>query len=374
MTSLTKANYRDDVDELGWDPIHIAAFNGNLNKLTQIFNQNPFHNPKTRDPDGKTALHIAVAQTSISLIKLSVIPLLLQNNQEINAQDQHKSTALHVAAGSITRNTRTTSRLLSPNGVIHCPATKPQSQASLNTIKALYTTKNNGQEQLDLEIVDESGKTPLLIASQAGNVQVIEYLLSIGCDSTVRDHEGRTALHLCSGSICDADANAGCKLLLTAGCDLNDTQWTNGTSPEKIATTQGNTETTRMLIGIKRTKGRERRALFKRAQSHVSKGTEANIETLRMFLQDSNNCSQVIHFKGGNRGATLLLDAVKHDRASVVEMLLQHGADIHDTTKTGKVFLFKFLGYHITEITDDPTSFSSSSSSSSSSNFSFVYD
>ena len=327
---MNKGPLRYDVYQLGWDPIHVAAFNGNCDKLSSIFKELPFHNPQARD--GKRPLHIAVAQTSTSLINVEVIPLLLSNNNAINAQDNQGVTALHVAAGGLSRNTRSTSVLLSKTGVVHCPATASQSQSSLRTVSLL-----TGVQELNLEATDNEGRTALLTAASVGNVAVIHHLLSLGASVEARDREGRTSLHLSSGSCCDDDAAAAAQILLAAGCSLEDVLWSQGTRPDEIAAAVGHKTTTRMLVNLRRNIGRQRRSKYKRAQSYISKGDTVSFKTL---LDNPVEREQLIHFHGGTRGATLLLDAVKHDRVEMVKsLLLSWGADLKATTKTGSNLL-----------------------------------
>ena len=45
----------------------------------------------------------------------------------------------------------------------------------------------------NINAVDEYGKTPLMCACGTCNVPLIEYLLSKGADTTIRDRDGDTA-------------------------------------------------------------------------------------------------------------------------------------------------------------------------------------
>jgi hypothetical protein len=84
----------------------------------------------------------------------------------------------------------------------------------------------------------------LSLASMAGNVQMVEWLLSHGADPNTRTHAGRTAL------INVADAPAGCRiarLLIDAGGDLNVVDKRGNTALIE-ATRAGDTDLVRMLL------------------------------------------------------------------------------------------------------------------------------
>jgi ankyrin repeat protein len=282
-----------DINKLGWEPIHIAAFNGNTDKLKAIFKETPYYNPRAKD--GKTALMIAAAQACSSLININTISLLINNNTDLNLTDNTKSTALHIAAGTLSRNTRNY-RL---NFIVHNSATAAQSKASLDVVTLLMTAGKN----LDIEVTDQNGMTPLLVACRQGNTQVIEHLLNNGANSRARDQKGRSALHLCASSICDEDAVECCKLLLfsNTGLDLDDIKWEEGLRPDEISTRQGNKFTTRMLVGTRRARGRERRTLYKKCQISISKNNlnyyyYSQMQRIDRILLISQVALKVLHY------------------------------------------------------------------------------
>ena len=340
---------RYDVFELGWEPLHVAAFNNDIDQVTSLLTKQPNHNPKARD--GKTALHVAVAQASSSSKVDGAIIQLLLNHLPLSRceQDNEGNTPLHIAVGSLVRTTRATSVLLSSSGVIHSPATSAQAKTSLETVLLLTQGEDayrsvdaNGQGGgyvgLDfflagLETQDLLGATPLLAACRAGNVAVVEHLLGIGANIAARDSEGRYALHVACESPCDEDAKRVCALLLTAGCDVDDAKWSRGLRPDEIAEQIGHKMTTRALVSERRTIGRARRASFKRAQVCVASGSVEGL--MQVLKQESDGGVRLIQFPGGTRAATLLLDAMKHDVADVCRLLLERGAMLETTTRTG---------------------------------------
>ncbi len=69
----------------------------------------------------------------------------------------------------------------------------------------------------DVEIVDQSGKTPLMIASDRGNEDIIRYLLICGADVNKKDHSNVSAL-MCS---CYYNVNV-VQILLDYGANIED--------------------------------------------------------------------------------------------------------------------------------------------------------
>jgi hypothetical protein len=50
--------------------------------------------------------------------------------------------------------------------------------------------------EIDLDSVDNDGKTALIYAAQLGNKEIVRLLLTKGANLNVQDHSGRTAMNL----------------------------------------------------------------------------------------------------------------------------------------------------------------------------------
>jgi len=79
----------------------------------------------------------------------------------------------------------------------------------------------------NIEIRDDQGKTPLLIAASKGHLEVVQVLIEVGCDLKAKDHHKQNALHK---AILGNSKNIVCVLLdtKTVEYDLKDDQ---GKSP-----------------------------------------------------------------------------------------------------------------------------------------------
>ncbi|KAF0699476.1 Aste57867_9946 [Aphanomyces stellatus] len=81
----------------------------------------------------------------------------------------------------------------------------------------------------DVDVVSKN-KTPLMLASSLGHVEILDYLLGQGADVFAEDDDGNTGLHLA----CQAGHVHATYILLTAGADLDFPNNANQT-PEDLA-------------------------------------------------------------------------------------------------------------------------------------------
>ena len=72
----------------------------------------------------------------------------------------------------------------------------------------------------DINVVDEHGATPLMMAARWGQTDCVAEMLRLGADSRRVDQDGWTALHsvACSGGLFGGGAEV-VRLLVAAGCD-----------------------------------------------------------------------------------------------------------------------------------------------------------
>ncbi|XRB11467.1 hypothetical protein RI054_02g13000 [Pseudoscourfieldia marina] len=124
---------------------------------------------KVNNFSGGTLLHVAARYNNHSICKL-----LLENSANVNQQSINGDTPLHIAAWN--------------NAYDICDLLILQNIANVN-------------------LQNEYGETPLHLAAEAGHDAVIELLLDLGAETSIRDNQGKTA-----SDVCDADSE--CYILL----------------------------------------------------------------------------------------------------------------------------------------------------------------
>ncbi|XP_059180071.1 poly [ADP-ribose] polymerase tankyrase-2-like [Centropristis striata] len=176
--------------------------------------------------------------------------------------------------------------------------------------------------------------TALHVASEKAHNDVIEVLVKHEAKVNMVDHLGQTALHRA--------AHCGhlqtCRLLLSAGCDpllpslqgLSPSQLGNESVQEVLQAEGvliGNSEVDRQLLEASKT---------------------GDLEVVKKLCTMQNvNCRDV-----EGRQSTPLHFAAGYNRLSIVQFLLQHGADVHAKDKGGLVPLHNACSYGHYEVAE----------------------
>ena len=176
-------------DENNLTPLHISSYNNNY-ELTEIIISevkkglglttnkiSNFMNEKTND--GFTALHYAVKNNNIKMVKL-----LKQYGAKIESVTNSGKNVVHIA-----------SEFNHPTMLI-------------------YLILN---EAVDISCIDENGSTPLHWACYSGAYEVVNYLLKLKADINAKDKENITPLFLAAAN----NKENIVRLLLMHGVDTN---------------------------------------------------------------------------------------------------------------------------------------------------------
>ncbi|MEP1079581.1 ankyrin repeat domain-containing protein [Leptolyngbya sp. PL-A3] len=185
QTLLEQAVDIEKVDSGGWTRLYRAAFYGNNDSaVTALLKHGA--NPHARAKDGTTALHAVCWESGPSLLRFEQESQILENSRaliinqlvdagvDVNAQDEAGNTPLHVAVSY-------------GQGEVSSDGGNPV---------ALWVLL---KRDANLNIVNRSGKTPLILAADVGFlgadiVECIQVLVESGAEQHHRDTAGRTAL------------------------------------------------------------------------------------------------------------------------------------------------------------------------------------
>ncbi|CAG9984884.1 unnamed protein product [Clonostachys byssicola] len=181
----------------------------------------------------------------------------------------------------------------------------------------------------DLAARARAGVTPLHCAAMQGHGEIAEFLLTAGSDPAWTDDEGRPASHsAASDNHCDV-----LEVLLAAGDDLASVD-EKGNSILHAAASGGARDAFSMLV---HTRGDSLPWMNNTAWTPLHKAVvESSFDTVKLILDVAAGCQ----FEDGyfdidssvsDDGASALILASRRGSQSVVELLLDYGADIHAT-------------------------------------------
>jgi len=139
------------------------------------------------DRDGYTPLQVAVRDG-----RMAIVRMLLKHGVEIDKPDRNGHTALWHAV--MEGHTLIADLLLEAGA--RMDATTWLLDAAHMGIRKRETIDYLARHGADLEVRDERGDTPLLIAIRQGNHKLAKHLVNAGADVRVTDAQGRTALQI----------------------------------------------------------------------------------------------------------------------------------------------------------------------------------
>ncbi|KAK6169536.1 hypothetical protein SNE40_020574 [Patella caerulea] len=323
------------VNENGDNPLALASKKGKseLVKLLTITDCDINH----QNLRGETALHKAIKNSRYYEDKKEIIKmLLLQNKINVNLTDVDGQTALSMAVINGSRSI-TEDLLKAGADVNHCDNTgqtplmmavnkkdtvmanillkagadlKPRDRFGRNAIylAALfnfsldldvllkYSNLRNEAKSI-VNATDKDGKTPFMVAAGHGSKDVVEKLLTAGCNINLKDHGGKTALMFAV----DNPDETILSLLLQNGADYN------------ICDNNGQT------------------ALMAATES-------CNKSILECLLNAGADVNQ-----SNNHGKTALMAAARTCDRSILECLLNAGADVNKTDTDGRSAIHRIM-------------------------------
>ncbi|KAJ3608361.1 hypothetical protein NHX12_025409, partial [Muraenolepis orangiensis] len=281
----------------GLTPIHVAAFMGHDNIVSQLTNHGASAN--TTNVRGETALHMAARAGQSNVVRY-----LVQNGAYVDAKAKDNQTPLHIS-----------SRLGKPDIVL---------QLLANGACPDSTT--------------HSGYTPLHLAAREGHRDVAAALLDQGASLGITTKKGFTPLHVAAkyGKIesgltplhvaAHYDNQKVALLLLNQGASPHAAA-KNGYTPLHIAAKKNQMEiaTTLLEYGAS-TNGVTRQGI---TPLHLA-AQEGNVDVVTLLLARDAALDL-----GNKSGLTPLHLAAQEDKVSVAEVLINQGACVDPETKMG---------------------------------------
>ncbi|XP_043472528.1 ankyrin-1-like [Leptopilina heterotoma] len=193
----------------------------NFLEISKLLLQHPVKvNDETEDHD-QTPLHFAVQNGNVEIIKI-----LLEKGAVVNATNKELNTPLHIAVSEEYNLSESVIQLLLENGadikIYNENYNSPHDvcvNASIKRILSRHEIKMLLDSDGDMEEKDCCGYTALHRAVNSESYELVEFLLSIGCDVNAETEFDETPLHLAS----QIRHKKISLLLLRAGADVNAT-------------------------------------------------------------------------------------------------------------------------------------------------------
>ena len=259
--------------------LHLAAYFG-YDDIVDALIKRPDVNLNVRNKDGNTPLHIAADNGRAASARL-----LIDAGADINISDHKQRTALHMAAD------------LGDDDIVDALIKRPD---------------------VNLNVRNENGYTPLHIAAGRGREQSARLLIDAGADINIPDHKQRTALHMAADWGYDDIVDA---LIKRPDVNINSRDG-DGLTSLHIAADNGRAASARLLIDagadINISDHKQRTALHMAADLGYDDIVDALIKRPDVNINP--------RYEDGN---TPLHIAVDNRRTESARLLIDAGADIN---------------------------------------------
>ncbi|XP_042546651.1 ankyrin repeat and death domain-containing protein 1B [Dipodomys spectabilis] len=304
-----------------------AAKSNNLDLMEKLFEKKV--NINAVNIMNRTALHFAVGGNN-----LSAVDFLLSHKARVDVADKHGLTVIHLAAWS---GSFEIMLMLVKAGADQ----RAKNQDGMNALHFAALNNNvNIVEYLiqdlhlkDLNLPDERGRKPFLLAAEKGHVEMIEKLIFLNLQTSEKDKEGNTALHLAAMH----GHSPAVQVLLTQWQEVNETN-ENGETPFFLAVEGGHEECSKKLLA---------------AGSDVNVPNKLHVSVLQIAIRNGHTSlvnfllseNIDLHQRMEPQESPLHL-AVIHNNITVVSILLraQHATDILDQRQRTPLHIAADLG------------------------------
>jgi ankyrin repeat protein len=193
------------------------------------------------------------------------------------------------------------------------------------TQQAPEPTQEKTMQGIDVNLPDQDGRTPLMLAAQNGELSTVQDLLSYGANVNAADNNGWTPL-MCAAE--NGHLMAIQALLSAPGIDI-DAKSPDGDAALILAAQNGNDEAVKALIN----KGANVNAANNNGWTPLmSAAQHGHLTTIQILLSakgidiDTKNSD----------GATALILAAANGKDDIVKELINNGADVNITDNNGR--------------------------------------
>lgn len=224
-------------DQHGNTPLHCAIQHSDLNAVRDLIAIGA--NVLVENEDNLTSLHLAAAFSDVR-----VVHVILKTGISMHTKDSLGRTALDIA--SMTPSLKVARFLLDrgadPFMSDNCDLGTLRFAKATNSSGSIAAIDASGVE-LDVDALDESGRSALHIAASMGYTVVVQALISCRAKIHAVDHRGRTPLYCAA----ETDSTRLVGMLIEAGAAVNVVDL-EGWTPLQIACHHGHADVVRLLI------------------------------------------------------------------------------------------------------------------------------
>ncbi|KAF3941614.1 Inversin [Dactylella cylindrospora] len=302
-------------------PIYYAASLGLLEVVQMLLDEGA-------DANDRGGVHGSPLQAAVWKANLAIVELLLDNDADVAAEGGQHGSAIHIASlrGNLDivktlldHEAQPTNRSGRFGSALHAAAEGGQ----LAVVKLLLS-----RPDVDPNLPDDLGRTPLWLAAQSGHADVVQLLLeSKGVDADSLDNKRYTPIWC-------AAQNGHSKVveILLRFDVMPDRQDPPGRTPLSFAAQSGHDEVVRLLLG--------------RKDVNPDLGDECNITPLTRAAQSGHIAIvKMLLEKGVNPdpkamyGETPIAGAARHGHVSVMKLLLERDLDLEWKDAYGRTAL-----------------------------------
>ncbi|KAJ8130645.1 hypothetical protein O1611_g2981 [Lasiodiplodia mahajangana] len=278
----------DGIHELLWGgpyPLHTAVKSSNQD-LGRILIHHGYK-VNSVNSDGDAPIHVAATNQTGDMIRF-----LVQNGASLSAKSINGETALYIAV----------------------------SQENVAVVGAILEAVSREEAMKFIDIPDNNGETPLLVACALASTGIVQLLLDQGSNPNERDAALWSPLHEAA-----KQNNIGIMTMLFRARANANIRTRNHSTPLSIAAQNGGADAIRLLID----KGANIDAIDKNGYSALHRAVQRrHLDCVELLVSAGANINT-----RGDTGFTPLHMAIGRDQYDIVNYLLEHGADANSKSE-----------------------------------------